>query len=233
MEAGALITVLSKCDKLLRLLAVVLPQRLKRRLFRHVLGWSVADDAYVGFSYIGADAVTLGPGSHIGNFNIVRNISFLELGGHAFIKDFNHVFGCTPLGLHGDRSFRLGSRGHIMSRHFFDVGGAVTIGDDTLIGGRGTQIYTHSLIAPQGVEEWKVGEMVIGDGAKIFASTILVHCRVAPGAIVAAGAVLTKSYEPEPGRRLLIAGNPATVVGYRSVPSEGRSAINSVDLPPT
>jgi len=88
-----------------------------------------------GYTYIGADAVTLGPGSHIGHFNIVRNIRTLELGRRAHIKDFNHIFGCTPLGMHGERSFRLGNSGYVMSRHFFEVGGAITIGNDTLIGG--------------------------------------------------------------------------------------------------
>lgn len=211
---------MSKVHKLLPLLAVVLPQRLKRALFRHVLGWNIADDAYVGLSYIGAEAVTLGPGSHIGHFNIVRNVRSLELGSRAFIKDFNHIFGCTPLGMHGDRTFRLGNDGNIMSRHFFEVGGAITIGNDTLIGGRGTQIYTHSLVAPTGAHEWKVGEMVIGDGAKVFASTILIHCRIPPDAIVVAGAVLSKSYEPEPNQRLLIGGNPAVILGRREIASD-------------
>lgn len=208
---------MSNAHKLLLLFAAVLPQSLKRALFRRVLGWNVADDAYVGCSYIGAEAVTLGPGSHIGHFNIVRNVRSLQLGRRAYIKDFNHIFGCTPLGMPGERSFRLGDDGHVMSRHFFEVGGAIIIGNDTLIGGRGTQVYTHSLIAPEGAEEWKVGEMVIGDGAKVFASAILVHCRIPAGAIIAAGAVLTRSYEPEPNQRLLIAGNPAIIVGRRAI----------------
>lgn len=208
---------MSRTGKLLRLFAVVLPQPLKRAVFRRVLGWTIADDAYVGFSYIGAEQVTLGSGARIGHFNIVRNISTLEFGQRAYIKDFNHIFGCTPVGMHGERSFHLGDDGHIMSRHFFEVGGAITIGKNTLIGGRGTQIYTHSLVARDGFDAWKVGEMVIGDGAKVFASAILVHCHIPPGAIVTAGAVLTKSYAPEPDQRLLIGGNPAIVIGRRAV----------------
>jgi len=206
--------------KLLRLLAVVLPQPLKRALFRRVLGWDVAADAYVGLSYIGADAVKLGPGSHIGHFNIVRNIRSLELGRHAYVKDFNHIFGGTPAGMQGERSFRLGDNSNIMSRHFFDVGGTIAIGRDSLIGGRGTQIYTHSIITGGGGHRWRVADMVIGDGAMVFASAVLVHCHIPPGAIVAAGAVLTKSYEPEPGQRLLIAGNPAIIVRRQAIRGE-------------
>lgn len=60
-------------------------------------------------------------------------------------------------------------------------------------------IYTHSVLAPLGGEPFMgVREMVIGDGATVFANAILVHCRIPPGAHVAAGAVLTKSFEPEP-----------------------------------
>jgi acetyltransferase-like isoleucine patch superfamily enzyme len=217
---------MAKIRKLLPLLPMLLPQRLKRAWFRRVLGWDVADDAYVGFSYIDADEVTLGPGSRIGHLNIVRNIRTLELGARTFIKDLNDIFGCTPLGLHGDRSFRLGDDCHIMSRHFFEVGGSITIGSNTLIGGRGTQIYTHSLISPGGVEPWKIGEMVIGDGAKVFARTTLIHCRIPPGAMVVAGAVLTKSYEPEPNQRLLIGGNPAVIIGRRPVEVDIESAVS-------
>lgn len=215
---GIVHVAMSNIEKLLRVLAMVLPQRAKRVLFRRILGWTVADDAYVGLSYLGAEAVTLGPGSRIGHFNIVRNMRSLEFGRRAYIMNFNHIFGCTPLGMAGARTFRLGDDGHVTSRHFFEVGGSITIGNDTLIGGRGTHIYTHSLITRRGVDQWKVGEMVIGDGAKVFARTILVHCRIPPGAIVTAGAVLTKSYDPEPNQRLLIAGNPATIVGRRAIP---------------
>lgn len=210
---------MSHVHKLLRLLAVVLPQPLKRALFRHVLHWDVADDAYVGFSYLGAEEVTLGPGSHIGHFNIVRNVRVLEVGAQAFIKDFNHIFGCTPLGMYGERTFRVGDGAHVMSRHFFEVGGAITIGKAATIAGRGAQIYSHTLVTPQGFHEWKVGEVVIDDGAKVFAGAILVLCHVPRDAIVAAGAVLTKSYEPEPNQRLLIAGNPAVIVGRRAIVS--------------
>jgi acetyltransferase-like isoleucine patch superfamily enzyme len=211
---------MSNVHKLLRLVSVVLPQPLKRALFRHVLGWNVARDAYVGLSYIGADAVTLGPGSRIGHFNIVRNVQILDVGARAYIKDFNHIFGCTPEGMYGERAFRVGDDAHIMSRHFFEVGGAITLGDRVTVAGRGTQIYSHTLVTPQGFHEWKVGDVVIGDGAKVFAGAILILCHVPQDAIVAAGAVLTKSYEPEPEQRLLIAGNPAVIVGRRAIASQ-------------
>lgn len=213
----SLATAMSTVQKLLRLVAVVLPQPLKRMLFRHVFGWNVADDAYVGLSYIGADDVTLGPGSHIGHFNIVRNVRILDVGARTYIKDFNHIFGCTPAGMYGERAFRVGDDVHIMSRHFFEVGGAITVRSGATIAGRGTQIYSHTLVTPRGFHEWKVGEVVIGEGVKVFAGSILVLCRVPPDAIVGAGAVLTRSYEPEPKQRLLIAGNPAVVVERRAI----------------
>lgn len=207
--------------RLLQLVAVVLPQGLKRALFRRAFGWKVADDAHVGLSYIGADMVTLGPGAHIGHFNIVRGIRTLELGRRAYIKDFNHIFGATLVGTQGERSFRLGDDSNIMSRHFFDVCGSITIGSGCLVGGRGTQVYTHSIVTRGGEHGWKVDDMVIGDRALVYASAVLVHCHVPPGAIVAAGAVLTKSYEPELDQQLLIAGNPAIVVRRQPISANG------------
>ncbi|MGI8730517.1 MAG: acyltransferase [Solirubrobacteraceae bacterium] len=206
--------------------AVILPQRLKRLLLRHALGWTVADDAFIGFSYVDAETATLQSGSHIGHFNIIRNVRGLQLGRGAFIKDFNHIFGSSPHGLDGARSFTLGDGSLVMSRHYFDLTGAVTIGDNAIVGGRGTHAYTHSLLVLTGDDEWVIGEVAIGDGARVYANAILVPCAVAPGATFAAGAVLTKSYEPEPGERLLIAGNPAVVVGRKSppTPSDTRGA---------
>ena len=210
----------SRVQTLLRLVAVILPQPVKRALFRQLLGWNVAADAYVGLSYIGAEAVTLGPGSRIGHFNIVRNVRVFELGRGAFIKDFNHIFGCPPVGVPSEPSFRLGDGGAVMSRHFFEAGGGITIGAGATIGGRGTHIYTHSLIAPEGGEPFiDIQCMRIGAGAKVFANAILVHCSIPPGAHVAAGAVVTKSYEAAPDECLLIAGNPATVVRRRPLVS--------------
>lgn len=205
----------SRLHKFLHLAAVPLPQPVKRVFLRRVLGWTVADDAHVGFSYLGVEHATLEAGSYIGNFNVFRNVASLHMGRHAYMKDFNDVFGNTPAGMQGPRSLRLGDGANIMSRHFFEIGGAIDIGRGALIAGRGTQIYTHSLVAPDGIDEWKVGEMIVGDGARVFANATLVHCRIAPGAIVAAGAVLTKSYAPDGEERLLIAGNPAVVVGTR------------------
>lgn len=215
---------MSRFQQALRLLAVVLPQSLKRLYMRHVLGWDIAGDAYVGLSYIGAESVTLGPGSRIGHFNVVRNIRVLELGRQGYIKDLNDIFGCTPYGEYGERAFRLGDRAHVMSRHFFEVGGAITLGEDVVIGGRGTQIYTHSVITSTGVPHWKVGEMNIGSGARIYASTILIHCTIPPNAIVVAGAVLTKSYDPEPDVRLVLGGNPAKIIARHPLEPQSSAA---------
>lgn len=203
--------------KFLQLVAMPLPQGLKRQFFRHVLGWSVASDAYVGFSYMGTEHATLEAGSHIGHFNVIRNMVSVHFGRNTYMKDFNQMFGTTPPGEEGARTFYLGEESHIMSRHFFEVGGAIKMGRHTLLAGRGSQIYTHSLVTLDGIDRWKVSEVNIGEGAKIYASAILVHCNIPRGAIVAAGAVLTKSYESQGDERLLIAGNPAVVVGTRGI----------------
>lgn len=71
-RTGIVGILVSSAHKLMRLVAVVMPAPLKRMMFRRLLGWQVASDAYVGFSYIDAQSVVLGPGSRIGHFNIVR-----------------------------------------------------------------------------------------------------------------------------------------------------------------
>ena len=200
---------------LVQVLAAPLPQPFKRRVFRRALGWVVADDAYVGLSYLDADHVVLEPGSYIGHFNLVRQVRSLHLGRGAYVKHFNHFFGCPEFSEFVDRSFAMGERSQIMSRHFFDVSGTVRIGSGCTIGGRETQMWSHSLVTRDGVDRLEPREMVLGDGVYVGARALLVHCRVPARAIVGAGAVLTRSYEADDGAQLVLAGNPAVVVRTR------------------
>lgn len=202
--------------KLLCALVVPLPQPLKRLFFRHVLGWEVARDACVGLSFVHADEVTLEAGSRIGHLNLIRNVRLLHLAPRASIGNFNHVFGPPPWGEFVDRSFRLGEGSLLTSRHFVDVSGRVVIGRNCTIGGRDTHLWSHSLFHSDGVISLSPRSLIIENDVYVGARATLVHSTIPARAVVAAGAVVSKSFAAEEGEALLIAGNPAVVVRRRA-----------------
>jgi acetyltransferase-like isoleucine patch superfamily enzyme len=196
----------------LLLLAVALPGPLKRAYYRRVFGWRIGRGVRVGLSFVDARTVDLDEGCRIGHFNVFRGLAELRVGRGSHVANFNQAFG--TLGLPGFPSRLLvGQWVSLMSRHFLDVAGVVTIGDGVTFGGRDTQVWSHSLaFDDQGRRSLRPLDVTVGDAAYLGARVTLVGCSVPAGAVVGAGSVLTRSFPPDPtGRRLLIAGNPAAV----------------------
>jgi len=114
------------------------------------------------------------------------------------------------------QNLTLGGNVSINRDFFINARGTLTIEDDVLIGPR-VLIYTtnhifgdrSALIRNQGQTEQPV---VIEKDVWIAANaTILPGVRIGAGAVVAAGAVVTKDVEPYS----IVGGVPAKVIGYR------------------
>lgn len=204
--------------KLLLLIATLLPLPLKLFVYRRIMGWQISQNVSIGFSYIDANEVSIGENVRIGHFNIIRCVKQLQIGKNSHIANFNQMFGRrdNPRWL---SQLIIGKNVQFMSHHFVDAGGVVTIGDYTTIGGRETQIWSHSLI-------YKTGEPVLGPlsvniGKEVYigARTTLVGCQIPNQAAVGAGSVITKDFSQETGR-ILIAGNPGIVKKRYEVKAE-------------
>ena len=182
---------------------------LKPLWYRHVLRWSVGKNVRIGFSYVDARRVSIGDNVRIGHFNVFRNITELSIGEQVWISNSNQFFGGNYLPQYPS-ILRIGNNCYIMSRHFCDVSGTITLGNRVTLAGRDTQIWSHSLILKDGVELMKPMEVFLQDHAYIGARCTLLMCTVPVGAFVGAGSVVTKQFGDEPGR-VLIAGNPAVI----------------------
>ena len=102
---------------------------------------------------------------------------------------------------------------------YIDYSGGVTIGNRVAIS-EGAKIYTHNHEIHDGNKDWhnnpiKFSSIIIEDYAWISASAIVLPSVdvIGEGAIIAAGAVLTKNAE----RYGIYAGNPARKIGQRRI----------------
>jgi acetyltransferase-like isoleucine patch superfamily enzyme len=196
-------------NKLLRLLAVLLPLPLKLLIYRRIMGWQIGQNVRIGFSYIDADQISIDENVYIGHFNVIRCVKQLQIGKNSRMTNFNQLFGRRDHP-RWPSQLTIGENVQFMSHHFIDAGGIVTIGDRTTIGGRDTQIWSHSLTYETGEGVMGPLSVTIGQEVYIGARATLVGCQIPDKAVVGAGSVVTKDFSQETGR-ILIAGNPGTL----------------------
>jgi UDP-2-acetamido-3-amino-2,3-dideoxy-glucuronate N-acetyltransferase len=144
----------------------------------------------------------------------------LGLGVEILQPDLVNLYGCTI----GDdtrvgpfveiqRGVTIGARCKIQSHSFICDG--VTIGDEVFVGHgvmftndvwpRATDDDGHLL----GSEEWSMKATTVSKRASIGSGAVLLPVHIGEGALVAAGAVVTKDVADF----AIVAGNPARVIG--------------------
>lgn len=195
--------------KIFLLIVVILPQALKILAYRKLLKWDIQADVKIGLSYIDCDRVVLGKQVKIGHFNIITELRHFEMGEQSNLGNLNHISGRRDHPRWYGQ-FILGKNSRITSRHFVAAPGKVTIGDNTTIGGRDSQIWSHSLTYETGEAILNPLEVRIGADVYVGARATLVGCSIPNQAVVGAGSVVAKSFEQEE-HRVLIVGNPATI----------------------
>lgn len=215
--------------RLLALFIVFLPPSLKRRVGKLAFGWEIHPTAYLGPSLILVSKLTMGPGSSIGPFNVVRGIEELRLGEKAQIAERNWISG-FPLGSpHFEHSpnrypaLILGDHARITIGHKIDCSDRVELKAHAVLAGFQTTILTHSLDL---VRNWHVTRPIeIGERAAVMTDCILLSgAQVPPYSIVSAGAVVNTKLKDE---YTFYSGNPAKAV--RELPQN--LAVFSQDRP--
>lgn len=190
-----------------------LPSFLARPILR-ILGHKIGKKVRFGFSVIKVSTITIGNYSKIGHFNFITNKN-LTLENNTIIKHLNVIKGPFSLILkgrarianqnyitrakkgitYGDAKFEIGTNSNITSMHFIDVTSNVILGDETVLGGRHSQIWTHGYVHDS-VTHKRIridGDVTIGNDV-YFGSKIIINpgVTITNGVSVGSGSVISK-----------------------------------------
>lgn len=138
--------------KLLMMLSVLLPWRIRRGVLEKQFGFTLHPTSRIGLAWIFPDRLIMEENTSIGDLTVCKNIALLQLKAHASIGRGNWITG-FPLGpsphfaQETDRQPQLiiGEHSAITHRHLIDCTNAVTIGKFTTFAGFQSQVLTHSI----------------------------------------------------------------------------------------
>lgn len=187
--------------------------KLKIFLLR-LVGHKISYKARIGFSILFTNTLELKDYSRIGHFNFIK-VNNLCVDKNAFIKNLNYIKGPFSLvineksGISNQNKIRranrpitydnaslvLGVNTFIVSNHFLDLTRSIYLGDNSILAGIGSQLWTHGYYhADQGSERIRIdGEIHIGSNVYIGSA-----CVFNPGVCVGdaihlgAGSVVSK-----------------------------------------
>lgn len=200
--------------KIITLFVGLIPIGIIRKLFLNLIGHKISYKSKLGFNILYISDIKLEERTSIGSFNLIA-IKSLYLEKQSFIKRFNYFKG--PFKVHlsyksgisnnnkfrranypisvGEASLHLGKNSFIVSNHFIDLTKSVSFGDNSILAGINTQLWTHGYYhANEGPDRIRIdGEIKIGNN--VYAGS---KCLFNPGVKVSdaihigAGSVISK-----------------------------------------
>lgn len=204
-------------------LVALLPSAIKVVIYRHIFGYDIGRGVKVGLSaFVGVRRCRIEDGVRIGHLNLFYRVDDLSideqvkvgflnifrggrirLGAYASIFRMNFINSILEPDNDGiaDPVLDVGAATVITSGHRIDFTDRITIGASTVIGGRGSALWTHSR---QRTRPIVIGtHCYLGSGVQVAPGT-----ELADFCVVSLGAVLMGRFKES---RVLILGNPARV----------------------
>lgn len=212
-----------------------LPSLLKIAILRTFFGCRIGAGVRIGLSVICPGTARIGDRVRIGHFNFIGRMDNLDIGADAVIGHANIVMGgdavtlgegavigrfneinaiLNPLAHTAvDSTLTIGARAVVTASHKIDYTHRVTIGENVVLAGRLSNIWTHNR---QQVKPVEIGRnCYVGSGIQMAPGTC-----IGPYCVVGMGAIVTKQFRES---YKLIAGVPAEVV--RDLEGEDRTFV--------
>lgn len=189
-------------------------------IFLRALGHQIHHTAKIGFSLLFIDKIVLKEKAVIGNFNFfkVKKLAICKSGFVGKVNIFKgpiSVFIGENSGISkqnkfrranypvsvGEASLHLGENSFIVSNHFIDLTKSVSFGDNSILAGVGTQIWTHGYYhGNKGPERIRIdGDVIIGNNVYIGSRCLFnPGVKVSDAIHIGSGSVVSKHLE-QPG----------------------------------
>ncbi len=197
---------------LTRILLLLLPWWLRRRLLQRLYGYQLHPQSRIGLAWVYPRRLVMAAGASIGHLTVVKGLDELLMAQASTIGRLNWISG-YPSGLpphfthQQDRrpELDLGAHAAITNRHIIDCTDRISIGAFATIAGFRSQLLTHSI----NLETCRQESRPISVGAYCFVGTA---CTVLGGAnlpdycVLGAHSLLNKAFSET---HRLYAGVPA------------------------
>ncbi len=164
--------------KIIVTISMLMPWVLKRLFLQLLCGYKLHKTAHIGFAYVSAENVVMGPGASIGHFSVCKGLSTLHIGEFALIGKANWI-SAHPSG--GARYYEddierrpdlvMGPHSAITHLHLLDCTAAITIGRFTTLAGYNSQLLSHSINIEKSRQE--ALPITIGDYCFIGTQTVI------------------------------------------------------------
>jgi len=186
---------------LLKLITCLSPWPLKRWLLQRCFGYVIDPTARIGLAWVYPKHLRLGKSSRIDHFVTAVHLDTLELGDFSTIGRSTWITGHPTDSKHhfthqiGRKSqLIVGEHTAITKRHYLDCTSEIRIGKFTTLAGHHSELLTHSIDVIASRQDSHPIE--IGDYCFVGTRCVILGgAKLPPQSVLAAGAVLTKSFD--------------------------------------
>ncbi len=185
--------------KILFFIVKRLPSNYLRVLFYRVLfKYKIGVNVKIGKTIISAKRVVIGDNVLISNDNHI-SCNELKIGNNVSIHSGNRIMGSA--------NFSIGENSRIINNHFIDLYNNVTIGLNTWLAGKSSQIWTHGSVS---TKLGKKLDVFIGNNVYVGSNVCIAPgVHIADINLIGLGSVVTNSFNES---KTIIIGNPSKVV---------------------
>ncbi|MDE3741483.1 acyltransferase [Maribacter polysaccharolyticus] len=202
--------------KILALLIVFLPWKIKRFLLIRIWKYEIDPSARIGLAYVYPKKLKMAEGSKIAHFNIAIHLDSIILGKNASINRSNWITG-FPINSKSEHfqhqkdresELVLKEEASITKKHHIDCTNKIIIGKYTIVAGYCTQMLTHSVNIKKNIQDSY--PITIGDYCFIGTNCVILGGASLPSySVLGAKSMLNKKFTED---YHLYGGNPAGLI---------------------
>lgn len=156
------------------IISLLFPKKWKS-YFLNLLGFNIHKSARIGFSLLFVDNLVMEKNSQIKNFNVLKGPFNIYLKKNAVIGRRNKIIRGRKGVSYGLANLTLGINAIIVSDHHLDLTRSISIGDNSIVAGIRSQLWTHGYVhASTGPTRFRVdGEINIGNNVYIGSGVLI------------------------------------------------------------